>query len=702
MPAPSGLSLMPAAVSASEVATMAAAAGAVRPGPMSVVPATFGSVVPAGPQQVKVAGVEGAGCSLCGGPWLKCQAAAAVVVGLALRSRRGLGAGRLPATAGTTTTTTQRRRHSSVAPRCCAAASVAVPEKPAQVAAGDDAAARGELGAEDLAVNEDSGTAQAKRLQFRLGLNQGTGTVTTPLFYSNGSPHIGSAYPTIVADVMARYAKMHGAEVHFVTGMDEHGEKIARTAEEKKQKPQELVDDIAAEFQGLWKQLSINNDHFARTTQDVHKQLVAEMWQRCADKGDIYKKDYEGYYCVGCEAYLDADEMQEGNVCKIHQKPCELRREENYFFRLSNYWDQVRDHLEANPDFILPKSRRNEVLYWLRDDNKRDFSISRTSTTWGIQVPGDESQVIYVWFDALLGYLSSLLQPGDPPTLDSALQRGWPADVHVIGKDIMRFHVVYWPAMLMSAGLPLPKHVASHGFLTKDGLKMGKSLGNVVEPVPLVENFGADAVRYYFAGCLNFGDDGDFSYDKFIARVNAGLANELGNLLHRLLTLCRKNLLVPEAPDTFLTPEERDAHPVYQAAVQARKEVQKHYESFNFVLARSAALNIANTANTHINVVQPWAKLKPDKPEEEIEYALREMMIMAEGVRICALLLSPLTPGLSARVLKELGGDADLHTSFSWEETAWAGHRALPGLGKAMPKPKPMFQRIDIEAWKDK
>ena len=374
------------------------------------------------------------------------------------------------------------------------------------------------------------------------------------------------------------------------------------------------------------------------------------------------RKDYSGYYCVGCEAYLDDDEMDEGHVCKIHQKECELRSEENYFFRLSKHWDAVRRHVEENPDFILPTSRRSQVLVWLEEDNKRDFSISRASTSWGIPVPGDDSQVclfcsklstglcifiifcplnifkimmfihdlmvricsncfracrvlklqvIYVWFDALLGYLSSLLRPDDPATLDTVLQRGWPADVHVIGKDIMRFHALYWPAMLMSAGLPLPKHICTHGFLTKDGLKMGKSLGNVVEPIPLVHDFGADAVRFFFSSCLSFGLDGDFSYETFIKRVNStlatqktskkikniqkhpktsknilhptitphtlfllhawyvqcrvrlsaqpslanvqivqsgSLANELGNLVHRILTLLRKNLTEPASP----------------------------------------------------------------------------------------------------------------------------------------------------------
>jgi len=393
--------------------------------------------------------------------------------------------------------------------------------------------------------------------------------------------------------------------------------------------------------------------------------------------------------------------MLEGHVCKIHQKPCELRREENYFFRLSKYWEKVAVHIRENPGFILPKGRQNEVLLWLSDDNKRDFSISRASTSWGIPVPGDDSQVIYVWFDALLGYISSLLPPGEPATLESAMSKGWPADVHVIGKDITRFHAIYWPAMLMSAELPLPQHICTHGFLTKDGLKMGKSLGNVVEPLELVEAFGADAVRFFFTACLAFGEDVDFSYETFIKRVNASLANELGNLVHRLLTLCRKNLPEPTSPlDLFDEGEVPADHPVYKVAVSASAVVAGHFESVDFPKAASAALDIASEANGRMNVVEPWAKLKAKSSEEEKREALREMLIMAEAVRICAVLLSPLTPDLSLRVLTELGVAPAEGGGLSWSDTKWRWE-ALPGLARGK-KPKPVFQRIDVEPWRGK
>lgn len=525
-------------------------------------------------------------------------------------------------------------------------------------------------------------------------------TATTPLYYANGLPHIGHAYTTITTDVLARYARLQGADVHFVTGMDEHGEKIAQTAAGKEKKPQELVDDIAGEFTSLWERLCIKPDHFIRTTSAPHKEIVNEFWQRCAENGDIYKKDYEGLYCVGCEAYLDADDMLEGNICKIHQKPCVLRREENYFFRLSKYWEDVRAHIEANPDFILPVSRRAEVLAWLNDDNKRDFSISRASTSWGISVPGDDSQVIYVWFDALLGYMSSLLKPEDTASLETAVAGGFPADVHVIGKDIMRFHAIYWPAMLMSASLPLPKHIVTHGFLTKDGLKMGKSLGNVVEPMPLVEAFGNDAVRFYFAGCLAFGEDGDFSYEVFINRVNAALANELGNMVQRVLSLCRKNMKEVTSIEELLGPADTlTEHPVYRAATSAPAEVASAFEQVNFTKAAAAALSIAASANLYISEVEPWKKLKGD--EEEKTRALGELTLMAEALRICAVLLSPVTPELAARILTEFGAlpeggvEALRWADAKWRWTPLAG---LVGGGK----PTPVFQRIDIEPWKGK
>eukprot|EP00929_Paragymnodinium_shiwhaense_P013563 TRINITY_DN121415_c0_g1_i1.p1 TRINITY_DN121415_c0_g1~~TRINITY_DN121415_c0_g1_i1.p1 ORF type:complete len:685 (+),score=123.33 TRINITY_DN121415_c0_g1_i1:118-2172(+) len=572
--------------------------------------------------------------------------------------------------------------------RCVATAEASVSTEQASATAATPSSASG-LQSKKPALRLDKVDDAVRRL-----------TVTTPLFYANGPPHIGTIYPTIAADVLARYSKMHGANVNFTTGMDEHGEKIAQTASKQDLTAQELVDKIAGKFSSLWQNLDMMPDHhFVRTTAPQHREIVNEFWQRCLDNDDIYRKGYTGQYCVGCEAYLDADEM-DGDICKIHQRPVETRTEENYFFRLSKYWDQVVAHVKENPDFILPVGRRNEILGYLKEDNKRDFSISRASTKWGIPTPGDDSQVIYVWFDALLGYMSSLLESGSPASIDAAVARGWPADVHVIGKDILRFHCIYWPAMLMSAGLPLPKHICTHGFLTKDGLKMGKSLGNVVDPVELVDAFGADAVRYFFSSRLSFGEDSDFSYGNFISEVNAALANELGNLCHRVLSLCKKNLPEQASARSFgnLPEEELKEHPVYKAALAAKDNAAANYERLDYVKAAEAALSVAGAANTHIMGVAPWKLLKGS--EEEVNEALQQLIIYAEGVRVCAVLLSPITPQLSRTILKELG--LDDAAQLTWEDATWNWDLALPGLVKGTAKPVPVFARIDPEPWKGK
>ncbi|GBG67705.1 hypothetical protein CBR_g833 [Chara braunii] len=366
--------------------------------------------------------------------------------------------------------------------------------------------------------------------------------ITTPLYYVNAPPHMGSAYPTIAADALARFQleeldpaeaiacdhqRLRGKKVIFVTGTDEHGEKIAVSAASNNREPKEHVDLIAEDYRSLWKELDISYDRFVRTTDLRHRKIVEEFFQRVWNKGDIYRADYEGLYCVNCEEYKDEKELLEDNCCAIHRKPCLFRREDNYFFQLSNYQDALEKLYEENTNFVRPSFRKNEVLTWVKEGVK-DFSISR-AVDWGIPVPVDPKQTIYVWFDALLGYVSSLLEGSDDTTLEAALQRGWPAQVHIIGKDILRFHAVYWPAMLLSAGLPLPKAVFGHGFLTKDGLKMGKSLGNTIEPLYLVGKYGADAVRYYFLKEIEFGKDGDFSEKRFVEIVNANLANNIDN-----------------------------------------------------------------------------------------------------------------------------------------------------------------------------
>jgi methionyl-tRNA synthetase len=345
------------------------------------------------------------------------------------------------------------------------------------------------------------GSAIAKRPSF---------AITTPLYYVNDLPHIGSAYTTIAADVIARFHRLKGLPVLMITGTDEHGQKIQRTAEVRQKSPQDHCDEIVVGFQSLWQQLNIAYDRFSRTTAPRHEAIVREFFQRVWDKGDIYEGHQQGWYCVSCEEFKEERDLLPGNYCAIHtNKPVEWRDEQNYFFRLSKYQSQLEALYAERPDFIQPPTRRNEVLSFV-ERGLQDFSVSRVNVDWGFAMPTDPNHTLYVWFDALLGYVTALLDPDDEPTLENAIARWWPINIHLIGKDILRFHAVYWPAMLMSAGLPVSGQVFGHGFLTKDGQKMGKSLGNTLDPVDLVSRYGADAVRYYFTKEIEFGRDGDF------------------------------------------------------------------------------------------------------------------------------------------------------------------------------------------------
>ena len=517
-------------------------------------------------------------------------------------------------------------------------------------------------------------------------------TVTTPLYYVNASPHMGSAYPTIAADVLSRFYRLNGSEVRFVTGTDEHGEKIELAATDRGLSPIEHCDALAMEYQSLWSKLDIKYDSFVRTTQPKHERLVQTVLNRVWDNGDIYKADYKGWYCVGCEEYKDDADMDEDHNCAIHRKPCEEREEENYFFRLSKYQDQIESLIEDNTAFVSPSSRRNEVLGWVKD-GLRDFSISRASVPWGIPIAKDPSQTIYVWFDALNGYLSALYSEDETDLAEDASasdlkERGWPAAVHIIGKDILRFHAVYWPGMLLSAGLELPKQVFGHGFLTKDGLKMGKSLGNVLDPVALVDGYGADAVRYYFMREVPFGQDGDFSEERFRNIVNANLANDVGNLLNRTLNLLKKNCdsTLPCSPADL-----PDDH-VLRAAVEAQVPiVSQHFQDMKFHEACTAALVISGKGNQFMEEVAPWTGLKKGTDEEK-EAAKQALVAVLEAVRVVAVLLAPVTPTLSRRIYEQLELEFD---GVLWAQDAAWGAGGLSKDHAVTSKPYAVFQRME-------
>lgn len=496
---------------------------------------------------------------------------------------------------------------------------------------------------------------------------------------------MGSAYPTIAADAAARYQRLRGKTVRFVTGTDEHGEKIAEAAKAQGLEPKQHCDSVVEEYKALWNQLDISYDAFIRTTDERHKMLVRTLLQQVWDKGDIYKANYQGWYCVGCEEYKQDDEVGKDHVCPTHQKPCIHREEENFFFRLSSYQKQLEALLNDNPDFVYPAIRRNEVLGWVQA-GVRDFSISRAATQWGIKFPQDPKQTVYVWFDALNGYLSGLLPEGLDPTAENLQQHGWPAN-HIIGKDILRFHAVYWPAMLMACGLPVPNRVWGHGFITKDGFKMGKSLGNVLDPVALVSAYGADAVRFYFLKEIEFGQDGDFSEQRFRDIVNAALANDIGNLLNRTLNLLKKNCNGQMPADAVEIPE---TSPLRQLAQQQVDIVAAGYERLSFGRAIGAVQALSARGNLFLQERQPWTAFKKGSADDKHQAAL-ELLEVMEAVRIVAVLLSPITPGLSRLVYQQLGySNADFE-AVSWADAQWGGIQK----GQSTAKPAPVFARLE-------
>ena len=508
-------------------------------------------------------------------------------------------------------------------------------------------------------------------------------TLTTPLYYVNDRPHLGSTYTTIACDALARYRRLSGDAVTFVTGVDEHGQKIQRTAEAKQQSPQDHCDAISGTYRDLWQRWGISQDRFVRTTDPRHLQLVHQFYERVKASGDVVSGRQTGWYCVGCEEFKDdpADAVEPD--CAIHRKPLEWRDEENLFFRLSRYQSEI-EALVNRDDFIQPASRRQEVRNFVAQ-GLRDFSISRVNVAWGLPVPDHEGHTFYVWFDALLGYLTALLDDGGSPDLDRLNDCGWPASVHVIGKDILRFHAVYWPAMLMSAGLPVPEHVFGHGFLTREGQKMGKSLGNVLNPESLLERCGTDAVRWYLLRDIQFGDDGDFQQQRFVDLVNNDLANTIGNLLNRTSSMARKWF-------SDAVPAHTDAagaeHPLALQAAAAVATVRDSMDSLGFKTASEAILQLAIAANGHLNDTAPWSRMKQPGQEQEVG---NDLYAVLEATRIVGLLLAPLLPDLSQRILAQLGHSLDQQRWL--DQLHWGGLES----GAALPKPSPVMQRLELE-----
>ena len=505
--------------------------------------------------------------------------------------------------------------------------------------------------------------------------------VTTPIYYVNDMPHLGHSYTTIGCDALARYKRMCGYDVFFLTGVDEHGQKIERRATAEGKSPQEYVDYVTDAFKRLWAELDISNDGFIRTTDPEHVRAVQHVFQQLYDSGDIYKGKYEGWYCTPCEAFFMESQLVDGN-CPDCGRPVEWLQEESYFFRLSKYEDRLLAHIEANPDFIQPATRRHEMVNFIKS-GLNDLCVSRTTFDWGVPVPFAPGHVVYVWLDALINYLTASGYVDDP----ERFAKYWPADVHVVGKEIVRFHSVIWPAVLMSLGLPLPKKVFGHGWWTVEGAKMSKSVGNVVKPHDYAKEFGVDAVRYFVLREVPFGQDGDFSRASFVYRVNADLANDLGNLLSRTTAMINKFAggQVPE-PGEWDDADKK----IPEIATDAVDKAARAFDDLAFSEALENVFRLVDAGNKYIDDVEPWNLAKTDAGRRRLGTVLYNL---AESLRIAAVALSPVLTSKSAEIWYQLGIDGD-PAEAGWEATKWGG--TVPGT--EVRRGDPIFPRIDVKA----
>ncbi|PWB61809.1 MAG: methionine--tRNA ligase [Deltaproteobacteria bacterium] len=503
--------------------------------------------------------------------------------------------------------------------------------------------------------------------------------ITTPIYYVNDVPHIGHAYTTIACDALARYHRMKGQQVFFLTGTDEHGEKVQKSALQQGLAPRELADRVVTRFQGLTPALEITNDDFIRTTEPRHYASVQDLFRKSLGNGDIYLGEYEGWYCTPCESYWTDLQLVEGK-CPECRRDVEKRKEPSFFFRLSKYRKPLLEYYERNPRFIRPESRRNEVIAFV-EGGLNDLSVSRTSLSWGIPVPGHPGHVIYVWYDALTNYITGLGYPGGGETFDAF----WPADLHMVGKDILRFHAVFWPAFLMSAGIAPPLGVFAHGWWTVEGQKMSKSLGNVVDPYEMVATYGADAFRYFLLREVPFGLDGDFSKKALVHRINSDLANDFGNLLNRALGMLGKYFggAVP-APSP---PGEEDLSLIALAG-EVRRSVDAAMEEVEFHRALAAIWDLVKAANRYVDASAPWALARDASKRERLGTVLYNIL---EAARICVLLSSPFVPAAAQAMWEALGCQGEVAKAILSDAATWGGLRT----GAELPRSAVAFPRIE-------